>query len=162
MTVRVVVPYTNLRPETVAALEATDTKFDAIRMGDDQDYWWLLADLWTKGETFIIIEQDIVINRGTIASLDTCPHLWCSFGYGYFGGENFHGLGCTKFDSRLMEAVPDMLDRVALMRDEGHPPKHWCRLDAWTSAVLAASGQTRCEHVPPVTHLHQYPSHGCC
>src|SRR5674476_221247 len=155
MPVRVVVPYTNLRPETVAALEATNTAYDAIKMDDDQAYWRLLADLWTKGETFILVEQDIIINPGTIASLDTCPSSWCAFGYGYCGLENYYGLGCVKFGGDLMAAVPDLMDQVALMHDEGHPPKHWCRLDAWMSVVFAASGQTRCAHVPPVGHLHQ-------
>lgn len=161
MTVRVVVPYTDLRSETVAALEATGTAYNAIRMDCDEDYWGLLAGLWTKGETFVLVEQDIVINHSTITTLDACPSSWCSFGYGYFSLESYHGLGCVKFGSSLMAAVPDLLDRVALMSDEGHPAKHWCRLDAWMQALLAASGQTRCAHVPPVTHLHRSPSHGC-
>jgi len=159
--VRVVVPCTDLRPETAAALARAGVPYGIVRMDGDDAYWRLLASLWAAGETFAVVEQDIVIGPGTLQALEACPGGWCAFGYPYLSAQAYYGLGCTKFAAPLLARVPGAMERVAVMYDEGHPPKHWCRLDAWLTQVLTASGEKRCEHTPPAGHLHRYPAHGC-
>ena len=158
---RLVVPFTNLRPETRTALDASGQAYETVRMHDDDSYFALLSGLWAAGETFAVVEQDIVIGPGTMPSLQGCAGDWCAFGYAYMAAGAYYGLGCTRFSAALLARVPDALDRVAVMHDETHRPRHWCRLDSWLSAVLRESGEKRCEHLPPVGHLNRYPSHGC-
>lgn len=151
----------NLRPETRAALDASGMAYETIRMDGDGSYFGLLSGLWSAGETFAVVEQDIVIEPGTMQALGACGSDWCAFPYGYFHTETYWGLGCVKFAAPLLARVPGAMDRVAVMSDETHPAKHWCRIDAWLSLVLGQAGERRCEHLPPVGHLHRYPSHGC-
>jgi len=159
--VRLIVPYTSLRAETAAALTASGFPFEEIAVDGGGGYHRLLSGLWEAGEAFAIVEQDIVVGPGTLPGLAACPRDWCSFGYPYMSGENYHGLGCVRFSAALLGRVPDAMERVGAMSDATHGPGHWCRLDAWLSLTLAASGEKRCEHLPPVRHLHRYPSHGC-
>lgn len=158
---RLIVPYTSLRPETAAALAESGFPFEEARVDDGDGYCRLLSGLWRAGESFAIVEQDIVVGPGTLPDLAACPRDWCSFGYAYMTSGNYHGLGCARFSSALLARVPDAMDRVAVMSDKTHPPGHWCRLDGWLALVLTSSGEKRCEHLPPVGHLHRYPSHGC-
>jgi hypothetical protein len=159
--VRLVVPYTSLRPETAAALTASGFPWEEIAVDEGDGYHRLLSSLWAAGEAFAVVEQDIVVGPGTLPDLAACPRDWCSFGYAYLSSENYHGLGCVRFSAALLARVPDALERVGLMSDAKHGPGHWCRIDAWLALTLARSGERRCEHFPPVGHLHRYPSHGC-
>ena len=158
---RLVVPYTSLRPETAAALAASGFPFEEARVDDGDGYWRLLSGLWEAGEPFAIVEQDIVVGPGTLPDLAACPRDWCSFGYPYFVSDNYHGLGCVRFSAALLARVPDAMDRVGEMSDATHPAKHWCRIDGWLQLALRKAGEPRCEHLPPVGHLHRHPSHGC-
>ena len=158
---RLVVPYTSLHPETAAALDASGQAYEAVRMYGDDGYFALLSGLWAAGDTFAVVEQDIVVGPETLPSLAGCSLDWCSFGFPYMRSDAYHGLGCVRFSAALLACVPDAMDRVALMSDETHDARHWCRLDAWLAQVLTASGEKRHEHLPPVGHLSRQPSHGC-
>jgi hypothetical protein len=159
--VRVIVPFTTLRPETAAALDASGFPFEEIRVDDGDGYFRLLSGLWRAGGAFAVVEQDIVVGPGTLPDLAACPRDWCSFGYAYMSSDCYHGLGCARFSAGLLARFPDALDIAGVMSDETHEPKHWCRLDGWLQVVLRDAGEKRCEHLPPVGHLHRYPSHGC-
>ncbi len=158
---RLVVPYTSLRPETAAALDASGQAYETVRVHGDDGYYALLSGLWAAGEAFAVVEQDIVVGPGTLPDLAACPRDYCVFGYPYLNSGNYYGLGCVRFSAALLARVPDALDQVAFMSDETHGPCHWCRLDAWLQQVLREAGERRCEHLPPVGHLNRYPSHGC-
>jgi hypothetical protein len=158
---RLIVPYTSLRPETAAALDASGFPREEILVDDGGGYCGLLTALWRAGEAFVVVEQDITVGPGTLPDLAACPRGWCSCGFPYMSSENYHGLGCVRFSADLLARVPDAMDRVALMSDATHPPRHWCRLDGWLSVVLREAGEKRCEHLPPVGHLSRHPSHGC-
>lgn len=158
---RLVVPYTSLRPETAEALDASGLPREEIQVDDGDGYCRLLSDLWEAGETFAVVEQDIVVSPETLPALAGCTGDWCGFPFPYLASDAYYGLGCVKFSAALLARIPDAMGRVALMHDETHPPRHWCRLDGWLQQVLRESGEKRCEHMPPVGHLHRYPSHGC-
>ncbi len=164
---RVVVPYTNLRNETRAAIEASGWDYDPIDVSsDDEAYWRLLRDLWAAGETFCIVEQDIVVKPETLDGLAACTEWRCAAAYPYFNGL-YPGLGCTRFSAELLSSVPGAIEEIGSWSDEIHPLRHWCRLDGWLQTLLK-----RNYHVPLCTnhgivgHIRDYsgspyPSHGC-
>lgn len=134
--------------------------FHALDPGVDRDYFDLLSAYWRSGETFCIVEHDIVVRPEALVEFEECPERWCAAPYRYVGSTHY-GLGCVRFDGSLLAAHPDVMDRVAVMCDPSHPPRHWCRLDAWISAVLYDRGERRDGHAGMVEHLNQGVSHGC-
>lgn len=163
---KVVVPYTRYHSEVLDALHADghDPLLCDVS-GSDDAYWTLFDQLWRKGETFTIVEHDIVVRPGALDELASCPSPWCSFLVPYVGRE-YAGLACAKFSAELLAREPGALDSVALMQDSDHPPKHWCRLDSNLQCVLNAVGVEMCEHEPALEHLrpgdeYRWPSHDC-
>ncbi len=162
---RVVVPVTDVRTETLSAVEVSGWAYDVVDVSDsDESYWSLLAGLWSDGETFCIVEQDIVVGPATLTGMAECASPWCACPYPYFVGL-YAGLGCAKFGSALLRNTPGAIERVGAMSDATHAAKHWCRLDAWLQVVLHQQGARRCihasvGHLRPDGHL-PYPAHGC-
>lgn len=164
---RVVVPFTTLAPGVAAALDATGWLWESVYVGaSDEDYWDLLASLWADGDTFAIVEHDVLVEPGTLDELNDCSSQWCGFAVPYFNGP-YPGLACAKFGSGLIGMKPNALQEVAAISDPAHPPKHWCRLDAWLQyRVLPATGARRCIHPQILGHVRPHdgvprPSHGC-
>ena len=161
----IVVPYTTVNPYTLAALARTGRTWRLEPVGgDDAAYWRLLARLWASGEDTTVVEHDMVPTVEALDSFDGCDRDWCAAPYPYVRGWVMPGLGCTRFRAPIMARHPDLLDVVARMCDETHPPRHWCRLDAWTRNELVRRGETRCESHPQVAHLMadgNSSAHGC-
>ena len=158
----VVVPFVEIRPETEKALNASGWPWKGYYVGDaDDSYYWLLDELWEIGETFVVIEHDIVVGPKTLDELEACRGEWCSFGFPYMGSPSHHGLGCVKFSKRLIARNPKALHRAGNRQDHGHPQRHWCRLDAWLQMEMRP--EPRCFHEPPVGHAKEdsHASHGC-
>lgn len=166
----VALPYTRLRPEVCQPLAEAgyDVSFYDVS-GSDDAYWALLQRLWSRGQTFSIVEHDIIVRPDSLDELAGCPSPWCSFEVPFVGswGDTYAGLGCAKFSASLIARAPEALARVAeIPGDDVHPAKHWCRVDAWLAAVLQVAGETKCVHGPPLEHLRDHgaatPAHGCC
>jgi hypothetical protein len=160
--VRLVQPYARLRPEVVRALSGQAVEFRDVS-GSDDAYWTLLRDLWAKGETFCIVEHDVVVRPDSLAELAACPSPWCAFEVPYLD-RLYAGLACTRFSADLLARYPDALGTISELSDEDHPPKHWCRLDSWLQGyVLHPGGETMCVHGPPLEHVRDgtAPAHGC-
>lgn len=158
----VVVPFVSLRSETVRALYGETVRYAPVDA--TEGYWQLLADIFAAGRSAIIIEQDIVPNETTIDELKVCDHDWCAMPFPYRGNDRAFALACSKFSAALMARNPDLLEVVGQMSDAKHPPRHWCRLDAWIWQVLTERGEVRHDHTraKAVGHVGpQYPSHGC-
>lgn len=88
----VIVPYTN---EGTMAHEAMllNLAIHGVRprmhpTPDDTSYAELFNDLWTRRETFIINEHDVLAPPGAIRDLWDCPLFWCGYN---------ETLQCTKF-----------------------------------------------------------------
>lgn len=159
-----------LRPRVVEALDGWDVAFVDVS-GSDDAYWQLLANLWSEGRGFVLIEHDIVVRPDSIEKLVACHEPWCSFQVPYVG-RLYAGLSCAKFSAGLIARYPDALDRISGLEDEDHPPSHWCRLDSHLqSHVLNPGGETMHVHGPPLEHLRDdstpaapwaiAPAHGC-
>lgn len=161
-----------LRPEVVQALTGWDVAFVDVS-GSDESYWQLLADVWAKAASFIVVEQDVVVRPDSLDELIECERPWCSFQVPYVG-RLYAGLSCAKFSAGLVGRIPDALERVATIErgeDPLHPPCHWCRLDSWLQHVLREEGAEMHVHAPPLGHLRDdsspsapwaiAPAHGC-
>jgi hypothetical protein len=150
------------------ALSSTVLGWEAVDVsGADDAYFGLLAELWSEQQPFIIVEHDVVVNVRAMVSLELCANEWCGCPYRYLGG-TIVGLGCTKFAAALMHEIPDLFDLVAHLEDDTHPPRHWCRLDAWVQRAMAdlhsddPTVPIRCIEHPEVDHLvGSHPAHDC-
>lgn len=158
------VPMTRWRPGVTRALDLTGRTWrPAWVNATDSDYFDLLAELWTAGDTFTIVEHDVIVTREALDSFDTCPGDWCASPYPYLWGEPHTGLGCARFRAAILTRHPDLMGVVAEMSDDKHPARHWCRLDAWITNTLTGRGESRCENHPPVAHemAQRGSAHGC-
>lgn len=158
---KVYCPHTQLTSETRAALDNSGYEWTAVDVsGSETAYTELMQKLWRQGESFAIVEHDIVPWRGALAELDECHHPWCGFSYP-FGQGAIEGLGCTRFQDVLLAAYPSAVDDTLTEATEVHPRGHWCSLDGRLMRVLMRLGARRHVHGPLVGHLYPYPSHGC-
>lgn len=163
---RVICPFVDdIEPDTVRALEREGYNWEAVEVsGSATAYTELFEQLWAAQQSFIVVEHDIVPFPGALRELVQCTEAWCAYRYLLAGGLHA-GLGCTKFESRLMEQYPDAVTRTwsTGTLDARHPAGHWCRLDdRLTRGVLMNTyGVPRHVHDEAVEHLRPKASHGC-
>lgn len=159
---KVYCPHLQIMPETRAALDNSGYEWSGVDLsGSDTAYTEWMQKAWRAGETFAIVEHDIVPWRGALAELDDCHHPWCAFSYP-FGQGSIEGLGLTRFRDVLLAAYPAAVDDTLNEATEAHPRGHWCSLDDRLMRVLTRHGVRRHVHGPLVGHLRPHPSHGCC
>ena len=155
---RVVVPYTHAAEQRTTgvftALRATGYVYDMVNVGgSDRDYFDLLSSLWADGETFCIVEHDIVVHETAMRELDECPNDWCGFPHEYMGDVGYY-LGCVKFGADLIARHPDAVVRTGVIFDGLYPKRHWYRLDSrLQTTILGNRGEVKCQHLPQVRHL---------
>ena len=143
MSVNVVVPWTDLAPETALAVMRHRPRY--VWTGwTDESYWYLLAELWEARETVILVEHDVVPAAGTLDAMAACPHDWCACEY-RCGDLYMTALGCTKFSGDLMERNPDVVNRIL--------SRAWNGLDGQIVATLHMHGETEHVHGPAAWHL---------
>ena len=159
---RVIVPVTSIEPGVLDALQGVPYEVHDVS-SDDEAYWRLLDELWRHGDDFAIVEQDIQVRTGTLASFEECPNGWCAASYRYLGSTNYAGLGCTRFRAEFIAEHPDLIKRAGEYHDELHPRRHWCVQDAAMQFALRDRRQFACVDHGTVEHLGDCrPSHGCC
>lgn len=120
---RTLVPYASIHADTQAGAPKDAVWVDVS--GDDHAYWRCLSDWWAQGETFLVIEHDVVCRPDVIDAFENCPEPWCAFPY----DDMCHWecmeawantLGCTRFDASLMRAVPDALSSIPEEQRDWH------------------------------------------
>jgi hypothetical protein len=146
----VVVPFTDLAPETKAALAAERLRPRYVDVSaDGWDYWRLVCELWSAGSMFALVEHDVVPPPGAVRAMLACPRDWCAHEYkqGSLVGTAF---GCTKFSAAIIARHPDAVSRIL--------PQHrgWDGLDSMVIGTLHRNGEVEHVHQPPAWHLH-YP-----
>lgn len=154
---RVIVPFTERRPEVEAAMPAAEW---VDVSGSDGAYCELLTGLWRAGETFVIVEHDIVPPPGFVDGLVACGLGWCAGSYPYEGFGAMIGMGCVKFSDNLMALFPSLMTTVGRMSSLEHPAGHWCNLDARIQRYLNGEGYRPHPH-GLVGHLSPQRSHAC-
>jgi hypothetical protein len=147
------VPFTAVHPETVAG-----APFDAVWVdvsSSPDAYFGALYGWWDRGEDFAILEHDVVSRLDVIEAFETCPEPWCVFGY----DDMCHPacqeawrnqLGCTRFRSELIAAVPDAVSSI------GPGERDWHNLCDRLGERLRAAGYSHHWHYPPVGHHHMH------
>jgi hypothetical protein len=149
----VVVPYVELHPATVPAIEAQGYDPVLAKM-EGASYPRLLLDLFARGEDFCIDEQDVESHPGALDELRDCPEPWCWNAYplGPADGENlipYATLGHTRFRAGLSWAVD-------ALRDDSRWLETWVARDAYLGWHLLGQGLKPHRHRPDVTHHHRY------
>lgn len=138
---RVVCPFTpdRLAAATRAALPA-HTEY--VEMTAFDSYQRLLRSLWDRGESFVIVEHDVVPALGALDDLMACDAEWCGCPY---PPADAVPLGCVKIADTLIAKLPGLWERM--------PLRHWQYCDSWFGAHAEAI--TAPHPHQPVTHLHQ-------
>ena len=119
---RVLCCYTNMRPQTKAALDKYATGYEAEYVGNleydldnDYAYWREVKRRWNGTEDLVIIEHDIEIGQDTLQGFAECPGDWCTYAYPIIDKQTWlaYGLGCARFSARLQRAVtPDIIEKT--------------------------------------------------
>src|SRR5690242_16929872 len=106
----ILVPFTVVNPEVVEGAPSWAEWVDVS--GDKHAYRRTLAQWWTRGETFMVLEHDVVCRPDVVEQFESCPEPWCLFSYDNMCCEPCREawrnmLGCTRFRAELIAAVPD-------------------------------------------------------
>ena len=146
------VPYTAVHPETRDAAPSGAAWVDVSL--SPVAYYAALLDIWAAGETFAVLEHDVVCRPDVIAGLDACPEPWCLYGYADMCHPECqeawrNQLGCTRFRAELIRAVPDAV--ASIPRDMWD----WHNVCDGLGENLRAAGFTHHWHSPPVEHHRQ-------
>ena len=156
----IVIPYVDWPSELSGHLYAQGLHSHVrLRNTSEADgYWHLLATLWRAREKVIVLEADKFPARGALLELWQCPHEWCTYPVAMRGsGEPapYPSLSCTKFDSTLMAAYPDVLEHAGEL-DLGLGVREWSRLDMAIAGLLEGADATCHWHEPGrVEHRHR-------
>jgi hypothetical protein len=119
---------------------------------DPVAYYTLFSQLWSDGEGWLNVEQDIELHDTVIAETEACPELWCVWPYAAAGNgpisESYltGSLGCTKFSTELIAAHPAF---IAALNG-----RSWQQLDSHILPGLQGLGYTQHVHWPAVKHHH--------
>lgn len=133
---RVVYAHVRIFPESLESIREAAPEMAVTDAGPDA-YWSLLRDLWRSGDDFCIVEQDMVVPPGALASLEACPELWCGVPYELYGVYGvWHGV--TRYRGALTWRLPHLPDEIEHrsweqldsawinhLRDEGYAEAHW-------------------------------------
>lgn len=151
---RVVVPYTNVHPDTRAALEPWPDVEYRWTGDDDYAYGRLLRELWAAGEDFLLIEHDVVPTVDHLLRMAICPSAYCAAPYAWLQAVGVT-LGFTRFRSVLLRAYPDAAEIACrIPHPYGDPGHYRTPLDVWLQAAVLRDlyGLQPCCHLPPVEH----------
>jgi hypothetical protein len=80
------------------------------------DYWRVLCEWW-KPRDFVVIEHDVKANPEILEEFENCSRLWCYGVYSNFRAQDveawkFGILGCTRFRTGIIQAVPKALKEM--------------------------------------------------
>lgn len=151
-TIAVFLPRVDGPPASQGAADVVSHLYEHVRdvSGDDYRYGIELRKYWMRGNTFVVVEHDVVVTGAQLAQLASCGHEWCALGYEYPGRPApVYGLGATKFAAQLLRDTAGLGDEFVRLR--------WGQLDDCIARILRARGHVRHEHATIVPHLHRQP-----
>lgn len=143
------VPYTVVHSQVVEAAPANTIWVDVS--ADPDAYWAALAAMWERGESFAVLEHDVICRPDVEGQFEVCPDPWCIFGYSNIchpecmeGWRN--ALGCTRFTAEIIHAAPDAVSAI--------PPERrdWHNVCDGLGDNLRAAGFSHHWHFPWVDH----------
>jgi hypothetical protein len=104
----IICPYTDLDPRTERAVRDQAPHALFIHVEGLFGYWCLLNQFWTGQDDLVVIEHDMNLRGGEIASFRGCNEPWCTFRYPLYSGHRTptaYGLGCVRFSDGLQRAT---------------------------------------------------------
>jgi len=160
---KVVIPFVpnKLRPEVRAVGEQVSAEFVDVSHCEFA-YFCLIAKLWAagagEGESFILLEHDVLPTVALLEEMWDCPHEWChAYSWRYtsplYPGETRPAhptrqretaLFCHKISASLLRQMGTAMPRG---------PIRWQSLDFFLLGWLAQVARPHLHG--PVTHLHQ-------
>lgn len=145
---KVIIPYSSIGFQQLVIVSLQYDCPDPVlhHCQQDSSYYDLLHSLWHEGETFVIVEHDIIPWPGAVTAIYNCPEPWCTYPY---NNQTDRSLGCTKFSAQLLQDHPGALDEPTY-------DKSWTRLDVYIGHKLSSLGLTHHIHKPNVAHLHAH------
>ncbi len=150
----VIVPFAtaaSMLPAVRLALRQDGVDADYRHMAAEESYYGLMVEQWRKGETFTVVEHDIVCWPGAIQELANCPEQWCTLPYYCSVGWIIDGLGCTKFGESLIARHPNFFEEP--FPDCCRHTKHYCGLDRLIAHRMEDLGLKPHVHGPGVVNL---------
>ena len=156
------VPWTERHPLVTAGAPPGTIWID---LHGEEDYWSALCRIWAKGESFAIIEHDVICRPDVVEQFASCPEPWCAFWYDnicHFDCREAwaNQLGCTRFRSDVMAKCPDALTSIPPDQRGWHnlcdhiagDKLHGTAVFPWRSHSIRAAGFSHHWHSPPVEH----------
>ena len=134
---RIIFPYTKRIDEVIEALPPNTNEFF---MNDSHSYPDLLQAMWDIGESFVIVEHDVV--APDLSEIMECPEDWCAYGY-KDDAESF--LGCVKISKKIIETIPHVWRLM--------PNRVWNLCDVHFKDVATKAGFTVHQHYPSLKHI---------
>lgn len=104
----VVIPALTRECPAVKALELEGVKHDVVLMEDDYSYSELMMALWNNGDSFMILEHDVVPWPGAIEKLAQCSLSWCGHHYPFAPNCIRGAMGNVKFSRQLIAQCPNI------------------------------------------------------
>jgi hypothetical protein len=147
-----------LRPEVKQLGEDVGAEFADVS-GSDMAYGELVARLWSAGQSFLLLEHDVLAGPKLLKAMWACPEPWCAgFAWRYTSPlhpgedrprrptrEKEFALFLNKFSADLIHQTPNIIGAFRGLR--------WTQIDLRLLPMLKGSA-TPCQH-GPVVHLHQ-------
>ncbi len=92
---------------------------------DDDAYWRVMCEWWERGESFAVVEHDVVCRPDVVEQFNSCPEPWCVFGYTPICHQACleawaNMLGCTRFSAELIATCPDAVSSIPPEQRDWH------------------------------------------
>lgn len=147
---KVLVPTPEKNCAASLALRMEGIEHDEHVCTGDYGYSLVVAEYWGSGEGFIIVEHDVVPWPGALQQMWDCASSWCGYPYPLHVGRlcDTYGMGCIKFDSRIVNMWPDLPMKFGWIMRE------WRSLDALVAESITYMSYPHSwhKHYPPVAH----------
>jgi hypothetical protein len=142
-------PYTKVTARAqmvVDCIRAQRVQPIPVKVGNDDRYWNLIREAWATGDTFFIVEQDVIPWQGALHQMDECDQGWCTLPTMCHGRFITTTLGCVKFGASEIERRPGFWDDIE---------PTWYHLDAGFSDKIGWPFIKPHAHVPAAIHLNE-------
>lgn len=147
--VKVLMPYVKADHRLQFIVDCLRIQFvqpELHKVDNGDAYWRLLRDTWNQGQEFFVVEHDVAVWTGAIATLQGCDQDWCTLPTLCHGRYITTTLGCVKFGKQLIEENPGFWDDI---------PTTWFHLDANFTDKMGWPFIKPHVHWPPATHLNE-------
>lgn len=149
--VNIFLPYTKFYPATPISLIGFN--YQPVKTEGEFGYSQYFKDRWAEGQTFINIEQDVVVWPGAIRALWQCPHDWCvhDFHLPNHQTRNLENekvgvpIGCVKISAEAIRRTSGIWDEPSL----------WEYCEQKLTKELIKSGLTPHQHHPGIVNANE-------